>query len=348
MTPPLSLVTRLQQAEEKLATITAAVQEMARFVINFDVDEARGHDGTGDMADETRDGRETAGLRYVEYCHALATVIRELGNPPMVTEAETFAAISREPSTTCTGGGCKRGTCSPKRPGPPQDVLQADGDVKELTCVFCGQACPGYAGLRQHSATCREHPLAQQRIIRENEICQLLAQAIGGFPRYDEDLQTFPDATAADGVCYGDPEVETLIEALSQKAGGQVTAVALPLAASPAVTTHGETWVTHDRVAIYIDGETDPLVANRCVIDTASPVGYRQCVTLQHVTGGLAEIRRFERVLAMGRLSNVTLRPVTSREGAIAVLQRAVRGDCAAVLAAGSQGVIPRVQLYVP
>ena len=37
---------------------------------------------------------------------------------------------------------------------------------------------------------------------QDDEICQTLGAALG-FPRYCDDLATFPDATESDGVCVG-------------------------------------------------------------------------------------------------------------------------------------------------
>jgi hypothetical protein len=42
-----------------------------------------------------------------------------------------------------------------------------------------------------------------------DEICQTLGKVLG-FPWYKDDLDVFPDATEADGVCVGDHVSETL------------------------------------------------------------------------------------------------------------------------------------------
>lgn len=44
----------------------------------------------------------------------------------------------------------------------------------------------------------------------ENEIEQILAQAIGGFPWYKDDQENFPGTTEADGVCVGEHVAATL------------------------------------------------------------------------------------------------------------------------------------------
>lgn len=42
------------------------------------------------------------------------------------------------------------------------------------------------------------------------EVMQILAQAIGGYPWFKDDQKNFPDATEADGVCVGEHVPATL------------------------------------------------------------------------------------------------------------------------------------------
>lgn len=72
--------------------------------------------------------------------------------------------------------------------------------------------------LPEYIADRREYQRRETAMLAESrEIEQMLAQAIGGFPRYCDDPATFPEATKADGVCIGEHTAVTLTMAAASE-----------------------------------------------------------------------------------------------------------------------------------
>lgn len=171
--------------------------DAATFVLNCEVDSIQ---AVHSIDDETREDREATGMQYVEAVRTVALAVKEL----FVLSPRPLP-LSR-PMNSCEANAMRRFAT---------ERMQLE--AKAITCCFCNEQCESLDKLKEHSAHCKSHPMTKLFIKHEHDLCQMVAKALGGFPRYKDDQVNFPDATVADGVCVADHTIETLLATLIEQ-----------------------------------------------------------------------------------------------------------------------------------
>lgn len=171
------LVSRVQVAESQLATMTSIKEPdsdeaviAARFVLNADVDDVNVYhpdfdtDGDGTLtANDCEEGqnseqlKQTASLKFVESCRITASVLLE-------------RTVALRQVSTALDEMVRRNAALRDRPDLPFNRTAAasryeakirDLTTRSLSCCFCNTPVGTIRELKEHSTSCRFHPLYQ-------------------------------------------------------------------------------------------------------------------------------------------------------------------------------------------